>query len=79
MAWSPSVPRRVLLERFAEFAGVESPSPEAVAAALRQAGAGAVAIWLAADPPPVQVDVAGRAAGVTLVRALPAAEQGPLP
>ncbi len=61
---------RDLLERFAEFAAVDSPNPESVGSALRQAGEGAVVVWLSADQPSAQVDQAVRAAAATLVSAL---------
>jgi hypothetical protein len=62
---------RDLLDRFAELSAGESPSQASVAAALRQAGAGAIVLWLSADPPPGQLDQTVRAAASTLVSALP--------
>jgi uncharacterized protein (DUF58 family) len=68
---------RDLMDRFAELSVGESPSAASVAAALRQAGGGAVGIWLSADPPSTEVDQAVRAAASSLVRALPAADCWP--
>jgi uncharacterized protein (DUF58 family) len=68
---------RDLLDRFAALHEPAAPSPAVITRSLRQAGPGAVLIWLSTDPTPAEVSVAARAASAVVVTVLPTHDREP--